>query len=107
MVFLPLWRPDTPTAEKAKVQNSIYKYGCLKVLELVGFVGCRYDMELGLCVITNAMSLDPHDVSASEDGCDLRTPKRKLAARNRARQLARHVLLGVEFVILTFHWEPH
>ncbi|KAK9278637.1 hypothetical protein L1049_028210 [Liquidambar formosana] len=101
---------DESKQEKLKVKVRIAKcpHRCLKVVELVGFVGCRNDIELALYVLKNAVSLekiiiDPRSVYATGmqwDCGDPRDPEVKLAARARAKQLETRLPPGVELVIL-------
>ncbi|KAK9278569.1 hypothetical protein L1049_028141 [Liquidambar formosana] len=93
---------------KVKVRKAKCTHRCLKVVELVGFVGCTIDIELALYVLKNAVSLekiiiDPRSVypTGTQWDCeDLWDPEDKLEARARAKLLETRLPPGVELVIL-------
>ena len=96
---------DGPMEGKIKVQKAERPHQCLKVVELIGFVGCTVDMELALNLIDNAASLekiiiDTRSPDLEEMLWDSREPQQKLAALNSARQLETRLPPGAEMVIL-------
>lgn len=96
---------DGPMEGKIKVRKAKHPHQCLKVVELIGFVGCTVDMELALNLINNAASLekiiiDTRSPDLEEMLWDSREPQQKLAALNSARQLETSLPPGVEMVIL-------
>nr|POE48561.1 hypothetical protein CFP56_49855 [Quercus suber] len=84
-----------------KEKKAKYPHQCLKMLELIGFVGGTLDMELVLDVLINALSLEAIII-------DTRIPfrkhisdlKKKLTAIARARQLETTLLPGIKMVIV-------
>ena len=87
------------------MRRAKYPHQCLKVVELIGFVGCTIDMELALHVLNNVVSLEkiiidtrsPDEEDMLLDSMDL---EKKLAAQTCARQLETRLPPGVELVIL-------
>ncbi|GMY23822.1 F-box/LRR-repeat protein At3g58900-like [Fagus crenata] len=93
-----------PAKGKIKVRRAKYPHQCLKVVELIGFVGCTIDMELAPHVLNNVVSLEKIIIDTRSpdedmllDSMDL---EKKLAAQTCARQLETRLPPGVELVIL-------
>ena len=83
-----------------------YSHQCLKVFELISFVGCAIDMELAMYIINNVVSLekiiiDTRSPDVEEMLLDSRDHEKNLAAISCARQLETRLPLGVELVILS------
>ena len=76
-----------------KEQKAKYPHQCLKMLELIGFVGGTLDMELALDVLNNALSLETIIINISD-------PEKKLTAIARARQLETTLPPGIKMVIV-------
>nr|POE97821.1 putative f-box/lrr-repeat protein [Quercus suber] len=95
---------DGPWNGEIKVPRAKYPHQCLKVVELIGFVGCTVDMKLALYVINNAPSLekiiiDAQIPSLEEVLHDSSNPK-KLGAIHYVKQLESRLAPGVELVVL-------
>lgn len=83
-----------------------HPHQCLKVFELIGFIGCAIDMELAMYIINNVVKLekiiiDTRSPDVEEMLLDYRDHEKNLAAIACARQLETRLPLGVELVILS------
>ncbi|XP_030941188.1 F-box/LRR-repeat protein At3g58900-like [Quercus lobata] len=97
---------DVPAEGNRTVTRDEYPHQCLKVFELIGFVGCAIDMELAMYIINNVVSLekiiiDTRSLDVEEMLLDSRDHEKNLAAIACARQLETRLPLGVELVILS------
>ena len=88
------------------VTRDEYPHQCLKVFELIGFVGCAIDMELAMYIINNVVSLekiiiDTRSLDVEEMLLDSRDHEKNLSAIACARHLETRLPLGVELLILS------
>ena len=91
-----------PTKEKMEVKKSKRRHNSLKLVELIGFVGCRVDLEIASYILSHTMSLekiiiDPrHPYRWTPENFD-----KHLEARSRAWQhLETRLPLGTQLVVL-------
>ena len=87
------------------MRRAKYPHQCLKVVELIDFVGCKVDTEVALYILKNAVSLekiiiDTKSPYVEELLQDSRDDDKKLEAVTCARLLETRLPLGVELVIL-------
>ena len=90
------------TKEKMEIKRSKCKHKCLKVVKLIGFVGCGVDLEIARYILSHTLSLEkiiinPHHpfIVTTEDTDE------HLKARSRARQHLEHILPpGTQLVVL-------
>jgi hypothetical protein len=82
-----------------KVKKSKYQHKCLKVVKLIGFVGCGVDLEIASYLLSHTMSLEMIIINprlrydTPEDTC--------IEARSRARQhLETRLPPGTQLVLL-------
>ncbi|KAL4634235.1 hypothetical protein ACB092_04G185200 [Castanea dentata] len=84
-----------------KEKKAKYPHQCLKMVELVGFVGGTLDMELALDVLNNALSLETIIIDTRIPfGKHISDPEKKLTAIARARQLETTLPPGIKMVIM-------
>ena len=89
-----------PTKEKMEVKKSKRRHNSLKLVELIGFVGCRVDLEIASYILSHTMSLEKIII-------DPRHPYRwtpkilTSKSRSRVRQhLETRLPLGTQLVVL-------
>ena len=86
---------------KIEAQKAKCPHQCLKVLELICFVGGTHDMELALDVLNNAVSLETIIIDTRLPFVEnVRDPMTKLAALTRARQLETTLPPRIKMVIV-------
>lgn len=99
-----MWQFE-PDAEKMMAQGDTYTHQCLKVVELINFVGCFAQMQLALYVINKATSLEKiiiHTKKLSLTKVYSESTQKYLTARpiNNAKELGTRLATRVELVIL-------
>ena len=91
-----------PTKEKMEVKKSKRRHNSLKLVELIGFVGCRVDLEIASYILSHTMSLEKIIIDPRHPY--RWTPKnfdKHLEARSRAWQhLETRLPLGTQLVVL-------
>lgn len=74
---------------------------CLKVVEIVGFVGCSLDIKFARYLLNNAVTLERLSIDPRLPyQLDFMTTKEKNLIRERARQLESELPPGAKLVIL-------
>ena len=79
--------------EKMEVKKSKRQHNCLKLVELIGFVGCGVDLEIARYILSHTLSLEKiiinsrHPFIVTTEDTD-----EHLKARSRARQHLEHRL---------------
>jgi hypothetical protein len=79
-----------------------YPHKCLKVVEIIGFVGCGVDLEIASYILIHTVSLEKIIIDPCHpDRCRVEDPYKLLEARNRARQHLETILpTGTQLVLL-------
>ncbi|KAA8532869.1 hypothetical protein F0562_033014 [Nyssa sinensis] len=93
-----LWS-ENPLGRNRRIQKvKTHPYCCLKVVELIGFVGCATDIGLAKYLLKNASSLEKIIIKPLPRMDCMKLEK--VTARERARQLRADLPPGAELVIL-------
>jgi rRNA processing protein Krr1/Pno1 len=89
------------TEEERKAKKVKCPHKCLKVVELIGFVGCGVDLEIASYLLRHSVSLEKMIIdTCHSDRCKIEDPSKLLEARIRARQhLETRLPTGTQLVV--------
>uniref|UniRef100_A0A5B7CDI6 Putative ubiquitin-protein ligase n=1 Tax=Davidia involucrata TaxID=16924 RepID=A0A5B7CDI6_DAVIN len=99
---LQLFWSDNRIGRKMRARNvKKCPHHCLKVVELIGFIGCSADIELTRYLLKNTSSLEKITINPRPPfPLNFMKIEEKVAVRERAKRLRRELPPGVELVIL-------